>query len=229
MSNNDSKQKSKPEYVKAQTKKWHEARAFVSLQDATLLTGLSPPTLRKLGDQSKIITYRTPSGQRLFSRESILSFTNVDLDSKPTRNGRTNFLYARVSSKHQTDDLQRQIDFLKANTDGDNYELVQDVGSGINFKRAGLKRILDACSRRAIGKVVVSHKDRLCRFAFELIKSFIDLSGGKLIILDNSDCAKSCEQELAEDLLSIIHVFSCRQMGRRRYSKRKTEEKNVTT
>lgn len=75
-----------------------------------------------------------------------------------------------------------------------------------------------------IGTVVVAHRDRLCRFGFELIEQVVQLGGGRIIVDDDSDQHKSSEQELAEDLLSIVHIYSCRQMGKRRYTKVKDKK-----
>jgi len=125
-----------------------------------------------------------------------------------------------VSSKKQVDDLARQIDYLKsARTEYSSYIPIIDIGSGINFKRQGLSTILDACMQRTIGEVVVAHRDRLSRFGFELIKLIINKAGGTLTVIDD-ERNKSSEQELSEDLLSIVHIYSCKQMGRRKYRKR---------
>jgi predicted site-specific integrase-resolvase len=122
------------------------------------------------------------------------------------------------------DDLTRQIEFLRStNTEYSTYNLVTDCASGINFERKGLSSILDSCLLRNIGEVVVAHKDRLARFGFDLIKLLIEKSGGKLTVV-NQETDKSSEQELADDLLSIIHIFSCRQMGKRRYNKQRNIE-----
>ena len=93
---------------------------------------------------------------------------------------------------------------------------MSDIASGINFNRKGLQTILDSCIQGTIGEVVIAHRDRLSRFGFDLIKIIIEKAGGKITILDDEN-NKSTEQELAEDLLSIIHIYSCRQMGRRSY------------
>ena len=102
----------------------------------------------------------------------------------------------------------------------DSYKLISDIGSGINFKRQGLITILDSCLQNNIGEVVIAHKDRLSRFGFDLIKLIIEKAGGKITII-NDEQNKSTEQELAEDLLSIIHIYSCRQMGKRKYTNTK--------
>jgi predicted site-specific integrase-resolvase len=121
------------------------------------------------------------------------------------------------------DDLLRQTEYLQQRRpEYASYVSITDIASGINFKRKGLQTILDACLQGTIGELVVAHRDRLCRFGFELVESIVTKAGGKITVLDN-DGNKSGEQELAEDLLSIIHVYSCKQMGKRSYSNRVTK------
>ena len=118
------------------------------------------------------------------------------------------------------DDLARQTEYLQQRRpEYASYISITDVASGINFKRKGLQTILDACLQGTIGELVVAHRDRICRFGFELIESLVQKAGGKITVLDN-DGNKNTEQELAEDLLSIVHVYSCRQMGKRSYTNR---------
>jgi len=135
-----------------------------------------------------------------------------------------NFLYARVSSKKQLDDLVRQIDFIKTRRpEYSSYTCITDVASGINFSRKGLSTLLEACLQHTIGEVVVAHKDRLSRFGFDLIELIIRKAGGKLTVIDDEK-NKSTEQELSEDLLSIVDIYCCRQMGKRSYKKHNNTE-----
>lgn len=196
---------------------------FISVRDASLFTGLSMQTIRKMVDKSQINGYKTPTGHRKIDRAGIQEMCYNDIPDEENFVGKKqNILYARVSTRKQVDDLSRQIEYLRR-PEYSEYTLIQDIGSGINFKRKGLSTILDSCIQRTIGEVVVAHRDRLCRFAFELIESLIKKAGGKLTVLNDSG-NKSSENELAEDLLSIIHIFNCRQMGRRSYKSRKGKE-----
>ena len=195
-------------------------KAFVSVGDASILTGLDKQTIRKMVDTSQIAGYKTPSGQRKIDRKGLQTLCNFSHDDENQQIGKKqNFLYTRVSTKKQMDDLSRQVDFIKR-PEYTGYTIIQDVGSGINFKRKGLSSILDACIQRTIGEVVVAHRDRLSRFGFDLIELIVKKSGGTLTVLDNIG-NKSSEDELSEDLLSIIHIFNCRQMGKRSYKARK--------
>ena len=140
-----------------------------------------------------------------------------------------NIIYGRVSTKKQSEDLLRQLDFIKSNQPKyADYIIISDNGSGINFKRKGIETILDACLQRNIGEVVIAHRDRLCRFGYDIFEQLITKAGGTITVIDDEN-NKSTEQELAEDLLSIVHIYSCRQMGKRKYSKRgkNTDVKNI--
>jgi putative resolvase len=130
-----------------------------------------------------------------------------------------------VSSKKQLDDLERQINSM-VNQFPD-HELIKDCGSGINFKRKGLQTLLEQTMSGDVEEIVVAHKDRLCRFGFELIESICNFYGTKLIVLDHEE-HRSTEQELSEDILSIVTVFACKQMGRRKYTTKNKEDKTVS-
>jgi len=130
------------------------------------------------------------------------------------------YIYCRVSSNKQKDDLIRQREFLQRMYP--QHDIIEDVGSGINFKRKGIQTILEQSMLGNIEEIVVAYKDRLARFGYELIESIVNQGGGKITII-NDEKFKSCEQELAEDLLAIIHIFNCRQMGKRRYGSKKSQ------
>ena len=147
----------------------------------------------------------------------------VRVNEKKTENTQVNYIYTRVSSKKQLDDLSRQIKYIQErNSEYSSYISISDIASGIwfiNHKRKGLQTILDSCIQGVIGEVIVAHRDRLSRFGFDLIKLIIEKAGGTITVIDDTQ-HKSTEQELTEDLLSIIHIYSCRQMGKRSYSNR---------
>ena len=184
--------------------------SFLSTKETRKRLGVTTQTLVNWSKQGKIKTIKTPSGRRMYSKKDVLSHTSVN----QTRS-KVQICYARVSSKKQIDDLERQKGFLKSQFPG--CELVTDIASGVNWKRKGLNSILERAMQGEIREVVVAHRDRLCRFAFDHFKHLLGLCNVQLTVLDNEE-SKPSEQELAEDILSIIHIFSCRQMGRRRYS-----------
>lgn len=201
----------------------NEKKEYISVGNASLITGLDSQTIRKMVDTKKISGYKTPSGQRRINRKDIQAMCNNMLnDEEKQEDKRENFLYARVSTKKQMGDLSRQLEYIKR-PEYSEYTIIQDIGSGINFKRKGISTILDSCVQGTIGEIVIAHRDRLSRFGFDLINLFVEKSGGKITVLENDKITTS-EIELAEDLLSIIHVYSCRQMGKRSYSKKREVE-----
>jgi putative resolvase len=201
-----------------------EIKNFVPIREASRLTGLGHQTIRKMADDGTIRCYKTPTGQRRIDIQSIQEFcsTPPNVPKEPTFS-KKNFIYARVSTKKQVDDLSRQLEFLQQ-PQYTGYTVVTDIASGINFKRKGLATILESCLQGDIGEIVVAHKDRLCRFGYELVEQLVNKAGGKITVLGDSGNDKSDEQELTDDLLAIIHVFSCRQMGKRSYANRKPKD-----
>lgn len=191
---------------------------YVSSQEACKLFQVSISTLRRWDNEGKIDTYRTAGKQRRYSTQLLTKTNNTTTNDVQKQK----ICYCRVSSTHQKNDLQRQKEYLKSKYP--DYRIIQDIGSGINWKRSGLKTILELAMQKKLETVVVAHRDRLCRFAFELIQWILEKNEVKLVVLNES--IYSTEQELAEDLLSIIHVFSCKQMGKRRYKK---EDNNGNT
>jgi len=190
-------------------------KIFVTVGEASRLIGLEAQTIRKMADKASIICYKTPSGQRRINLQSIQEFcSDATLDKKKSLIQKENFIYARVSTKKQMDDLSRQLEFLKK-SEYSNYRVITDIASGLNFKRKGLSTILESCLQGSIGELVVAHR-------FDLIEQLVSKAGEKITVLENFN-NKTSDQELTEDLMSIIHVFSCRQMGKRSYANRKTK------
>ena len=192
-------------------------KEFVSNKTATQLLDVTSQTLRKWDKEGKIGVIRNPSNTRMYSLEDIHNILGWDTSPKK----KPKVAYCRVSSKKQVDDLERQKNLFKSKYP--DHELVTDIGSGINWKRKGLQTILERAMSGELEQVVVAHRDRLCRFAFELIEWIFKKNQVKLLVLDQEE-GKNTEVELADDILSIIHVYSCRKMGRRRYSNKKDKD-----
>ena len=177
-------------------------KEFVPLREAVRLTGLEPGTLRSWVQKDRIQCYETPTHQILYHTESLQRLTQggMSLESE-----KKNIIYCRVSSKKQLPDLDRQIELLRSLYP--THELVTDCASGINFARKGLDAILEYAVHGSLKELVVAHRDRLCRFGFELIDVIVTKSGGRIVVPDDQE-RKSSEQELAEDLLAIVHIWS---------------------
>jgi len=176
---------------------------YVSSRIAQKELGVHANTLRSWANNGKIDYIRTHSGQRKYNVQKYLG--------KHTQ--ATRIVYCRVSSSKQKDDLRRQVEFMQ-----DKYpeaEIVEEIGSGLNYKRKGLKAILERAMQGERIELVVAYRDRLTKFGFELIEWILEKNGGKLVVLDQS--IFSPEQELTKDLLSILHIFSARLHGLRSY------------
>ena len=186
---------------------------YVPLRKAVKKLGLHPNTLRRYADQGKIQFIKNEAGQRLYDVEAyIRGAANSSL-----------ICYCRVSSSKQKDDLQRQIAYMQSLYPS--AQIIKDIGSGLNFKRKGLRSILDRLLCGDKLKVIVACRDRLCRFGFELIQYMVEQNGGEILVLDQT---VHCPQtEITTDLLSIIHVFSCRMHGLRKYSKKIKEDQDI--
>jgi putative resolvase len=133
-------------------------------------------------------------------------------------------IYCRVSSAKQKEDLQRQIQTLREQYP--TYQEFSDICSGLQYKRKGLSRLLECVQAGTIKEVVVAHKDRLARFGTELIEWIIKQAGATLIVLDKATLSPT--EEVTQDLMAIVHVFSCRLNGKRRYTSSQKKRKSPT-
>jgi predicted site-specific integrase-resolvase len=182
---------------------------------------ISPDSLRVWSNKGKIRVIRTPGGKRLYNTHDIKNLFGEE--SPPEQTEREKVCYARVSSDHQKKDLERQIKELKMCYP--DYKIISDVGSGINYKRKGFEKLLDSCFKGDIEEIVVTNKDRLCRFGIELLEQIFKKTGVKLVVHSNSkEEEKTKEEELAQDLLSLVTIFVARNNGRRAAENRRRRE-----
>ena len=191
---------------------------YYSSRKVTEILGVTAQTLRNWDKEGKLKpSYVKSNGYRYYSEESILSYTQ----ERKTKKNLNVIGYARVSSKKQSDYLEKQVNNLKTYLDSKytDYEIITDIGSGINYTKPGLKKLIEKINRKEVDLIVVLYKDRLLRFGFELVEYFAELNNVKIEILDKID--KNQDQELVEDLVQIITVFSCKIQGKR---KAKTKE-----
>jgi len=208
---------------------------YLSAHKATRKLGISSDTLRRWLKQGRITAKTSPSGTRLYNISYIFpELTSQDADNTTTAASaasaatKKGFLYARVSSVKQKEDLERQKQLLSSRFP--TYELISDIGSGINFKRKGLQTLLEQSCKGLVGEIVVTHRDRLCRFAYELLKYVFSLNSTKLVVL--FDDSTTDEHELSEDILAINTVFICRLQGRRAAKhrrERKEKKENINS
>ena len=182
---------------------------YITLKKASELTGLTTTTLRKYADTKTIPSITLPSGHRRVDVRGIM------------REREEVICYARVSSNKQSDDLERQVSRLKEEYPGSN--VVQDIASGLNFKRKGLNTILVRLLQGDKLTLVVTHKDRLARFGYELIEFLVQENGGKLVVLNDGVNEPSEESKLTTDLLSTIDNFFNRAYGKRSHQNQKNK------
>ena len=172
--------------------------------------GVTVATLRNMHRSGELVPCRVShGGTRYYSTEQLDEF----LGKTPQK--RKVVGYCRVSTNSQKDDLKTQVENVKSYmcAKGYEFEIIEDIGSGINYKKTGLRKLIDRINNREISKVVVLYKDRLMRFGFELFEYFCQINGTDIEIIDNTEQSK--EQELTDDLIQIITVFANRLYGQR--------------
>ena len=185
---------------------------YYSAKKVTQILGVTAQTLRNWDKEGKLKpTYVKSNGYRYYSEDSILSYTQ----ERKTKKNLNVIGYARVSSKKQSDDLERQVDNIKEyiSSKYDSFDIITDVGSGINYNKPGLLKLIEKINKKEVDIIVVLYKDRLLRFGFELIENLGKKYGTEIEIIDNTE--KTEEQELVEDLVQIITVFSSKLQGKR--------------
>ena len=193
---------------------------YYSINEFSKILGVSVQTLWNWDKNGKLHPHHTSSnGYRYYSHEQLNQVMNI----KPNLN-RIVIGYCRVSSNKQKDDLERQIEDMKLylTSQGKPFEIISDIGSGINYKKKGLKELIRRISQNKVEKVVVLYKDRLLRFGFELVEYIASLYNCDIEIIDNTE--KPEQEELVEDLVEIITVFSCKLQGKRANKARKLVE-----
>ena len=190
---------------------------YYSINKASKILGVSAQTLRNWDAKGKLHPHHTSSnGYRYYSQEQLNQVMNI----KPNLD-RLVIGYCRVSSNKQKDDLERQVENMKVylTAQGKPYEIITDIGSGINYNNKGLKELIQRITQNKVEKIVVLYKDRLLRFGFELVEYIASLHDCNIEIIDNTE--KTEQQELVEDLVQIITVFSCKLQGKRSNKARK--------
>lgn len=199
----------------------------LKLTDAARHIGVHPDTLRRWANDGKVkIAGKTPGGQRLFDLSEISAMitspTKRPLQVKPIK---PTIAYARVSSYDQKKDLERQVEQLSlfCSANGWEHRIIEDLGSGMNYNKKGLKTLIKSLCNQDVGRLVITHKDRLLRFGSELVFSICNHVGCEVIIINASEDT-SYEDDLTRDVLEIITVFSARLYGSRSHKNKKIVE-----
>ena len=185
--------------------------------------GVTTTTLRNWDKSGKLVPKRTVTNQRFYTDNDLKKVLG-----DTTGSSRKNIIYARVSTSNQRDDLKDQVLFLREFTNAHGViidEVVSDIGSGLNYKRKKWNKLLDAVMDNMIDTIYISYKDRFIRFGFDWFEHLCNKFGTKIVVVNNE--TTSPEKEVVDDLISIIHVFSCRVYGLRKYKVKLKNERDI--
>ena len=194
---------------------------YYSAKTVTQILGVTAQTLRNWDKEGKLKpSYTKSNGYRYYSEEDVMSYTK----ERDRKKERKLVGYVRVSSKKQEDDLFRQKENLEKYliSTKQEYEIISDIGSGINYNKPGLRKLIEMINKKEVDEIVVLYKDRLLRYGFELVEYFAALNNVKIRVLDKIN--KTEDEELVEDLVQIITVFSCKIQGKRKSKTKKILE-----
>ena len=183
-------------------------------KDFADLLGVSVKTLQRWDREGILKANRTPTDRRYYTYDQYLQFKGIQIENDI----RDVVIYARVSTRNQKDDLQNQVEFLKQFCNAKGMivnQCIEDFGSGLNYNRKNWNKLLDEVMENKIKTIVISNKDRFIRFGYEWFEKFCEKFNTKIIIVNNE--ALSPNEELVQDIISILHVFSCRLYGLRKY------------
>ncbi|MEC4804045.1 MAG: IS607 family transposase [Jaaginema sp. PMC 1079.18] len=188
----------------------------LSISEAAKIKGVSPSTLRRWESEGKLIPERTANGHRRYDLAQLLG---VKSELSYTIG------YCRVSSHEQKKDLERQKEVIQlfCSQNGWQFEIIEDLGSGLNYSKKGLKRLIRLIVDSKVERLVITHKDRLLRFGSELIFSLCEHFGTEIVIINRTEDS-SLEEDLSNDVLEIINVFSARLYGSRNHKNKKIVE-----
>ncbi len=189
------------------------------------IVGVSVKTLQRWDNKGKLPAKRTPSNYRYYTDDDL----RIALGEKPRPKIRKVVVYCRVSSNNQRPELKNQVKAMEEFANNCGYsvsETISEIGGGLNFKRKKFIEMIMSMLKGEIEVIVVAHKDRLCRFAFDFVEQLAKYSDCQIVVANQTHL--SDQKELCDDLLSIVHCFSCRLYGLGSDSKNLKKELNVT-
>lgn len=192
--------------------------------DFAELIGVSVKTLQRWDREGILEANRTPTGRRYYTYDQYLKYKGIGTacDTRKT------VIYARVSTKNQKDDLKNQVAFLKQFCNARGMivdECIEDYGSGLNYNRKKWNSLLDDVMGQKIKTIIITNKDRFIRFGYDWFEKFCRKFDTTIIVVNNEEL--SPQEELVQDIISILHVFSCRLYGLRKYKKQIEEDKEI--
>ena len=193
-------------------------------KDFAELLGVSVKTLQRWDRDGILKANRTPTDRRYYTYDQYLQFKGIQTENDI----RDTVIYARVSTRNQKDDLQNQVEFLKQFCNAKGIivnQCVEDFGSGLNYNRKKWNKLLDEVMANKIKTIVISNKDRFIRFGYDWFEKFCEKFNTKIIIVNNETLSPN--EELVQDIISILHVFSCRLYGFRKYKNQIKEDEEI--
>lgn len=188
------------------------------------LLNVTVKTLQRWDREKTLVANRTPTNRRYYTYDQYLQFKGIGKDA----DFRKIVIYTRVSTRNQTDDLENQVDFLQTYVNAKGLianEIIRDYGSGLNYNRKKWNQLLGEVMENKVKMILVSHKDRFVRFGFDWFEKFCNKFNVEIVIVKNEKL--SPQKELVQDIVSILHVFSCRLYGLRKYKKQIEGDENI--
>ena len=197
---------------------------MLTTKEVAQLAGVNLDTVRRWDSKGLIKSYRTEGGHRRYDADSVYSYIG---QPKTVRQDKYSLIYARVSTKNRENDLNRQVELLEmfCSSKGWRYKVLKDIGSGLNYNKKGLIELIRLIETNQIDRLVINYKDRLLRFGSEIIFEMCKWHNIEVIIV-SEDESKTYEEELVDDVLSIITVFSAKLYGSRSHKNKAVVEKN---
>ena len=196
-------------------------KSSYTIEEASNMLGVSKETLRRWERKGKITSERTQGKHRRYKKETIDRLLNKEIIRERMTVG-----YARVSTNEQKEDLKRQIQLIEnyCSSHGYKFDIISDIGSGLNYNKKGIKQLIELIESDSIDRLVISYKDRLLRFGSEILFQMCDYHNVEVVIINSMD--NTFENELVDDVLSIITVYSAKLYGKRSHKNKKIIEEN---
>ncbi|WP_169534997.1 IS607 family transposase [Selenomonas ruminantium] len=188
------------------------------------LLNVTVKTLQRWDRERTLVANRTPTNRRYYTYDQYLQFKGIGKDA----DFRKIVIYTRVSTRNQTDDLENQVDFLQTYVNAKGLiadEIIRDYGSGLNYNRKKWNQLLGEVMENKVKMILISHKDRFVRFGFDWFEKFCNKFNVEIVVVKNEKL--SPQEELVQDIVSILHVFSCRLYGLQKYKKQIEGDENI--
>ena len=193
-------------------------------KDFAELLNVSVKTLQRWDRVGVLKSNRTPTNRRYYTYDQYLQFKGI----KTKNDIRNVVIYARVSTRNQNDDLKNQVEFLRTFCNSKGIivnQCIEDFGSGLNYNRKKWNSLLEQVMENKIKTIIISSKDRFIRFGFDWFEKFCEKFNTNIIVVNNETLSPN--EELVQDIISILHVFSCRLYGLRKYKKQIKEDNGI--